>query len=190
MLFSWTFCDSGYLCERHSCNLRCLQNSPLLGSCCLSASARSMEAAADATHGPDICLPGAVRWLRRRVIAVRRSVAAVKVIAPWLARPGLPVGDVPTLAALHQALPRQLLHCIPAPLGFRPIQRIGSGGDAGVPCQHDAGRDHAFIASYALPIEVKPCPYMSIILLQPTRRAHSRRYPASGARNGGLGQEQ
>jgi len=157
----------------------------------IAASARSMEAAADAARGPDICLPGAVRWLRRRVIAVRRAVAAVKVMAPGLARPGLPVGDVPTLAALRQALPPQLLHCIPAPLGFRHIQRIGSGGDAGGPCQHDAGRDHAFIASYALPIEVKPCPYMSIILLQPTLpRPLPTISSAFGARNGGLGQEQ
>lgn len=157
----------------------------------IAASARSMEAAADAARGPDICLPGAVRWLRRRVVAVRRSVAAVEVMAPRLARPGLPVGDVPALAMLRRALSPQLLHCIPAPLGFRPIQRIGSGDAAGGSCQHDAGRDHAFIASYALPIEVKPCPYMSIISPQPTLpRPPPTISAASGARSGGLGQEQ
>jgi hypothetical protein len=84
----------------------------------IAASARSMEAAADAVRGPEICLPGAVRWLRRRVVAVRRSVAAVKVMAPRLTRPGLPMSDVPALVMLRRALSPQLLHCIPAPLGF------------------------------------------------------------------------
>jgi hypothetical protein len=41
------------------------------------SSARSMEAAADAIRGPDVMLPGAVRWLRRRVRAVRAALDAV-----------------------------------------------------------------------------------------------------------------
>jgi len=36
-----------------------------------AGSAKSMEAAADRLRGPDITLPSAVRWLRRRVRAVR-----------------------------------------------------------------------------------------------------------------------
>ena len=175
----------------------------------VAASARSMEAAADAARGLDICLPGAVRWLRRRVVAVRRSVAAVKVMAPRLLMPSLPVSDVPGLATLRRALPSQLLYCIPAPLGFQPIRKIGRGGDAGrstpdvtgymcsgmsLPSdgrQHNAGPDRAFIASYAVPIEVKRCRCISIIPVQPTLpRPPPTISGASGARSDGLGQEQ
>src|SRR5205085_6708325 len=43
----------------------------------VAASARSMEAAADALRGPDVTLPSAVRWLRRRIRAVRTVLAHV-----------------------------------------------------------------------------------------------------------------
>lgn len=172
----------------------------------IAASARSMEAAADAARGPDICLPGAVRWLRRRVVAVRRSVAAVNVMAPRLSRPSLSVSDVPPLATLRRALSPQLLHSIPAPLGFQPFRRIdirddvgGSAPDAighkdsGMPLsgdrwQHDAGRDYASIDSYAVPIEVKRCSRISIISLQPIPpRPPPTISVASGVRSDGLG---
>ena len=40
-------------------------------------SARSMEAAADLVRGPEVTLAGAIRWLRRRVQAIRTGIAAV-----------------------------------------------------------------------------------------------------------------
>src|SRR5205085_9843106 len=40
------------------------------------ASSKSMEAAADALRGPDVSLPGAVRWLRRRIRAVQAGLEA------------------------------------------------------------------------------------------------------------------
>ena len=42
-----------------------------------ASAAKSFEAAACALRGPDITLPGAVRWLRRRVRAVRSVLDAV-----------------------------------------------------------------------------------------------------------------
>ncbi|MER9645292.1 hypothetical protein [Mesorhizobium sp. M0239] len=51
----------------------------------VTASTRSMEVAADVLRGPEVDLPGAMRWLRRRVIAVRRSMTAVKWVTPLLA---------------------------------------------------------------------------------------------------------
>lgn len=92
-------------------------------------SARSMEAAADAARGPDVCLPGAVRWLRRRVTAVRRSVAAVRSIAP---PQDLPISEIPPLTQLRRTLAPQILHGIPAPLGFQRVW--GRTGDDHVGC--------------------------------------------------------
>ena len=43
----------------------------------VASSAKSMEAAADTLRGPDVTLPGAVRWLRRRIRAVRMALAHV-----------------------------------------------------------------------------------------------------------------
>lgn len=43
----------------------------------VASSARSVEAAADVLRGADIILPGAVRWLRRRIRAVRTALAHV-----------------------------------------------------------------------------------------------------------------
>src|SRR5208337_2781948 len=42
-----------------------------------ASAAKSFEAAAGALRGPDISLPGAIRWLRRRVRAVRSVLDAV-----------------------------------------------------------------------------------------------------------------
>src|SRR6516225_9344398 len=46
-------------------------------SVAVASSAKSIEAAADTLRGPDVSLPGAVRWLRRRIRAVRTALAHV-----------------------------------------------------------------------------------------------------------------
>lgn len=43
----------------------------------VASSARSMEAAADALRGPEVTLPGAVRWLRRRVRVIGAVLACL-----------------------------------------------------------------------------------------------------------------
>jgi hypothetical protein len=102
------------------------------------SSCESMEAAADVLRGPDITLAAAVRWLRRRVEAVR---AALVVIAGFLLNfsNGLLAGDFTrradagqqhTLPGLRRSLPPQVLNCIPAPLGFQPSRRSSLRGMA------------------------------------------------------------
>ena len=44
--------------------------------------AKSLEAAADAVRGDAIELPGAMRWLRRRIRLVRRALAAAGTLLP------------------------------------------------------------------------------------------------------------
>lgn len=88
----------------------------------MATSARSIEKAADAVRGSDICLPGAVRWLRRRITAVRKSVAAVNIMAPGLSH--LVTNDMLALRELRRVLPPQLLLDIPVPLGFRLASRM------------------------------------------------------------------
>jgi hypothetical protein len=90
--------------------------------------ARSVEAAAD-TLRPDIDLPSAVRWIRRRLSLVR---AALVIVAGVL--PGLLLGDA-SLVALAEAwgTTRVLvtlrgrvashLAILPPPLGFGPRPR-------------------------------------------------------------------
>jgi hypothetical protein len=148
-------------------------------------SAGSMEAAADTVRGLEVCLPGAVRWLRRRVTAVRRSVAAVRTIAPSLSRQDLAEGKMPPLTQLRRALAPQILHGIPPPLGFQRVWGKPAGARS-VRCsalsailredfgtvalsgfrQHEVGPDRASIDIYTEPIEVKRCPYPSIIATQ------------------------
>jgi hypothetical protein len=104
----------------------------------MASSCESMEAAADVLRGPDITLAAAVRWLRRRVEAVR---AALVVMAGFLLNfsNGMLAGDVArradagqehTLPGLRRSLPAQILDCIPAPLGFQPSRRSGLRGTA------------------------------------------------------------
>lgn len=80
--------------------------------------ARSMEAAADALRGPEIGLPGAIRWLRRRVMAMQRSITAVKLMAPDVLERAATGDDAPILPKLRRALPSSTLNDLPVPLGF------------------------------------------------------------------------
>src|SRR4051812_45636416 len=97
-------------------------------SIAVARSAKSMEAAADLLRGPDVSLPGAVRWLRRRVRAVRAALDAVSRLVPELPadRPGV---DRPgLLCRLRRTLPPAVLADIPAPLGFRASRRARGSG--------------------------------------------------------------
>ena len=107
--------------------------------------ARSLEAAADALR-LDIELPGALRWMRRRVKSIHASLTTLKGLAPehflecepTLASfrrhievdPVLPV--LREIAALHLAF-------LPPPLGFRPPPL--AGGEPKSVLQHRTGPD-------------------------------------------------
>jgi hypothetical protein len=110
----------------------------------VASSAKSMEAAADALRGPDVNLPGAVRWLRRRIRAVRMALVHVmpETVIGAAARGSAPERDLAkgrVLLGLRRSLSPQILNTIPAPLGFRPTGSIGwlRGGNG----QHGMGPD-------------------------------------------------
>ena len=110
----------------------------------VAASAKSMEAAADALRGPDVTLPSAVRWLRRRIRAVRTALAHVapEMVIGALARESAPEIDLDkgrVLLALRRSLSPQNLNSIPAPLGFRSASGMGWPRDSNG--QHELGPD-------------------------------------------------
>jgi len=89
--------------------------------------ARSIEAAADQLR-PEIVLPSAVRWVRRRLTLIRATLLAVVTLLPDL------FGGDPRLSAIRTALDTAhalvtlrvraaaLLAALPRPLGFaRPV---------------------------------------------------------------------
>jgi hypothetical protein len=93
--------------------------------------ARSLEAAADRLR-PDIVLPSAVRWLRRRLTLVRATLLAVVTLLPEIA------GSDPRLCAIRLALQTdhalvtlrgraaRLLPGLARPLGFaHPVRARG-----------------------------------------------------------------
>ena len=89
--------------------------------------ARSLEAAADRLRSDDVTLPSAVRWVRRRVAAVRRLLTIVIGLFPQLL-----LGCAPTLSALRERLAtdevlvvlREVgelhLQALAPPLGLKP----------------------------------------------------------------------
>jgi hypothetical protein len=95
--------------------------------------ASSLEAAADRLRSDDITLVSAVRWVRRRVAAVRRLLTITVGLFPQSL-----LGCVPTIAAVRSRLGceqvlvvlREVaevhLHALAPPLGFHPRCR-GSG---------------------------------------------------------------
>lgn len=100
-------------------------------------SAKSLEAAADLLRGPDVGLPGAIRWLRRRVQSVRAALAAVARLVP-LPPVGIDVDERHFLRRLRRSLPTTVLANIPAPLGFEAFRRVGRHHDG---VQQEAGPD-------------------------------------------------
>ena len=107
--------------------------------------AKSLEAAANRLR-LDIELPGAIRWIRRRVKYVHASLTILLGLLPELF-----IGCQPTLTAFCQRLQTDFvlltlreitaLHLgfLPPPLGFRPPSR--SGGEPKSGDQHRTGPD-------------------------------------------------
>lgn len=107
--------------------------------------AASLEAACSGLR-LDIELPGALRWVGRRVHAVHASLNLLKGLLPDLfATCTATLTAFGEHLAVAQVLPglRQiaavLLHRLPAPLGFAPRRIPGDGSDGAR--QHRAGAD-------------------------------------------------
>ena len=107
--------------------------------------APSLEVAADRLR-PEVELPGALRWTRRRVQRVHGALAAVRGILPELFAhcpatvSGLRarLGVAPVLPAVRSLVP-DYLAALPAPLGFSPHRLVG--GKPPRRRQHQAGPD-------------------------------------------------
>ena len=107
--------------------------------------ARSREVAADALR-LDIELPGALRWIRRRLKPVHTALILILGLFPDLlaACPATisafrqHLGCAWVLPALREIAQAQLVQ-LPPPLGFRPPS--ARGGDSNQPYQHQAGPD-------------------------------------------------
>ena len=90
--------------------------------------ARSIEAAADILR-PDIVLPSAVRWVRRRLTLVRTTLLAVVTLLPDVFRGDAHLGAVRAALGTDHALvtvrthAAPLLLALPRPLGFAPHLR-------------------------------------------------------------------
>jgi hypothetical protein len=105
----------------------------------------SLEAAADALR-PDIELPGATRWTRRRVRAVHLGLTALRGLMPerFSSIPATvrafaaAAGTEPVLPALRAMASAYLAH-LPAPLGFH--HRRVADGEPGVAAQQPMGPD-------------------------------------------------
>jgi hypothetical protein len=146
-------------------------------------SAKSMEAAADALRGFDVSLPSALRWLHRRVRAVKAVVDAVSrlvlerpnSIVMWDSVARIDLGQH-VLLGLRRSLSPQFLNSLPAPLGFRLSIRTD--------LQHDMGPDGELAALYDTPAEVVPAPCDTVCSIQSSRTPPPPRRTcfASGAR--------
>jgi hypothetical protein len=99
-----------FLAARLSGQLSSIENIMIVAS-----SAKSIEAAADALRGPEVTLPAAVRWLRRRIRAVRRALECVA------SAPEIDHGGGGVLLRLRRSLSPQILSSVPGPLGFQPV---------------------------------------------------------------------
>lgn len=108
--------------------------------------ARSVEAAADVLR-PEITLPSAVRWIRRRLTPIRRALLAVVTLLPDLftgdARLVAVRGALATPSALVALRTHAAPHLttLPTPLGFHPRADRRDASPAAVP--HGMGADRA-----------------------------------------------
>jgi hypothetical protein len=139
----------------------------------VASSAKSMEAAADALRGPDVTLPGAVRWLRRRIRAVRTVLAHVtaEMATGALTREsalGINLDKGRVLLGLRRSLSPQILNRIPAPLGFQPAWGAGWARDGNR--QHEMGPDEGVAHHYGPAIN-RAQASCSITLIKPPSRS-------------------
>ena len=108
--------------------------------------ARSVEAAADVLR-PDITLPSAVRWVRRRLTPVRRALLAVVTLLPDLFTGDARLAAVRLALATPSALVALRTHAaahlatLPTPLGFHPRAARRDAPPSVVP--HGMGADRA-----------------------------------------------
>jgi hypothetical protein len=106
--------------------------------------ASSIEAAADVLR-PDIVLPSAVRWVRRRLTLLRVTLLAVVTLLPDRCGGDAHLGAVRTALATDHALvalrthATSVLAALPRPLGFASPVRSRSARRA--TRQHDLGAD-------------------------------------------------
>jgi len=109
-------------------------------------SVRSVEAAADVLR-PEITLPSAVRWVRRRLTPVRRVLLAVVTLLPDLFTGDARVAAVRLALATPSALMALRIHAAPhlatvsTPLGFHPHASRREARPPAAP--HDMGADRA-----------------------------------------------
>jgi hypothetical protein len=108
------------------------------------AAAPSVEAAADKLR-PDIELPGAIRWVRRRLGPVRAVLLALVTLVPALAGSCPPTLDgvggrlgTPVLRQVRAEAEKHLV-ALAAPVGFSPRPHRVHGRRA--PREHDPGPD-------------------------------------------------
>jgi hypothetical protein len=108
--------------------------------------ARSVEAAADVLR-PDITLPAAVRWIRRRLMPVRRALLAVVTLLPDLFTGDARLTAVRRALATPAALVALRTHAaphlptLPTPLGFHPRSSRRDARPSAAP--HGMGADRA-----------------------------------------------
>ena len=107
---------------------------------------RSVEAAADVLR-PEITLPAAVRWIRRRLTPVRRALLAVVTLLPdrftgdaRLAAVRLALAAPSALVALRTHAAAHLA-TLPTPLGFHPRTARRAAPPSAAP--HGMGADRA-----------------------------------------------
>lgn len=108
--------------------------------------ARSVEAAADVLR-PDITLPSAVRWVRRRLTPIRRALLAIVTLLPDLFTGDARLGAVrlalatPSALVALRTLAAPHLAMLPTPLGFHPRATRRDAPPPAVP--HGMGADRA-----------------------------------------------
>ena len=108
--------------------------------------ARSVEAAADVLR-PNTTLPAAVRWVRRRLMPVRRALLAVVTLLPDLFAGEARLAAVRLALATPSALVALRTHAaphlatLPTPLGFHPRAARRDAPPAAAP--HGMGADRA-----------------------------------------------
>ena len=150
-----------------------------------ACSAKSREAAADVLRGPDVTLPSAVRWLRRRIGSVRASLDAVRREVPdAFIGPlendfsGISFDAGSVLLGLRRSLSPQILSAIPAPLGFErtsPCRGCRAGDH-----QHRVGTDGQIAPSYNAVVDRIPAPCESPSIKPPQSRPPPRTSSVSG----------